>query len=73
MRKSSQLLRKQLSKQFFGTRREKDSFGYIEVPEDRLWGAQTQRSLQNFKIGKEKMPQGSHPALSNSKNSSRLS
>jgi len=29
---------------------EKDSFGGIEVPAERLWGAQTQRSLQNFKI-----------------------
>src|SRR5580765_338164 len=33
------------------TRTETDSFGPIEVPDDRLWGAQTQRSLQNFKIG----------------------
>jgi len=38
------------------TRIEKDSFGPIEVPADRLWGAQTQRSLMNFKIGTEKMP-----------------
>ncbi|UVI28742.1 class II fumarate hydratase [Paenibacillus spongiae] len=35
---------------------EKDSMGEIQVPENRLWGAQTQRSLQNFKIGTEKMP-----------------
>jgi fumarate hydratase class II len=35
---------------------EKDTFGDIEVPADALWGAQTQRSLQNFKIGTEKMP-----------------
>lgn len=35
---------------------EKDSIGEIEVPADRLWGAQTQRSLQNFVIGTEKMP-----------------
>ncbi len=33
------------------TRTETDSFGPIEVPDERLWGAQTQRSLQNFKIG----------------------
>ena len=33
-----------------------DSFGEIYVPEDRLWGAQTQRSLQNFGAGEEKMP-----------------
>jgi len=35
---------------------EKDSFGEIAVPADRLWGAQTQRSLKNFKISTEKMP-----------------
>jgi fumarate hydratase class II len=35
---------------------EKDTFGDIDVPADALWGAQTQRSLQNFKIGTEKMP-----------------
>lgn len=38
------------------TRIETDSFGEIAVPADRYWGAQTQRSLQNFKIGEEKMP-----------------
>ena len=35
---------------------ERDSFGELEVPIDKYWGAQTQRSFQNFKIGKEKMP-----------------
>lgn len=35
---------------------ETDSFGEISVPGDRYWGAQTQRSIQNFKIGDEKMP-----------------
>ncbi|MGL4667057.1 MAG: lyase family protein, partial [Saezia sp.] len=35
---------------------EKDSFGNIEVPADHLWGAQTQRSLQNFKISGERQP-----------------
>ena len=35
---------------------EKDSIGEIQVPADRLWGAQTQRSAQNFEIGTEKMP-----------------
>ena len=35
---------------------EKDSFGDLQVPSDRYWGAQTQRSLGNFKIGGEKMP-----------------
>ncbi|RMF03267.1 MAG: class II fumarate hydratase [Alphaproteobacteria bacterium] len=38
------------------TRTETDSFGPIEVPADKYWGAQTQRSLGNFKIGTEKMP-----------------
>lgn len=37
---------------------EHDSMGEIKVPEDSLWGAQTQRSKQNFKIGTEKMPIG---------------
>lgn len=37
-------------------RTETDSFGPIEVPADRYWGAQTQRSLQNFRIGGERMP-----------------
>jgi fumarate hydratase class II len=38
------------------TRIEHDTLGEIEVPADRLWGAQTQRSLQNFKISEERMP-----------------
>lgn len=38
------------------TRVETDSFGPIEVPADHYWGAQTQRSLQNFRIGIELMP-----------------
>jgi fumarate hydratase class II len=38
------------------TRVETDSFGPIEVPADRYWGAQTQRSLENFPIGTEHMP-----------------
>ena len=38
------------------TRSETDSFGAIAVPADRYWGAQTQRSLENFRIGTEKMP-----------------
>lgn len=36
---------------------ESDSFGEIAVPADKYWGAQTQRSLQNFKIGGERMPE----------------
>ncbi len=39
------------------TREEQDSFGIIEVPEERLWGAQTQRSLEHFAISSERMPQ----------------
>src|SRR5512147_834544 len=35
---------------------ERDTLGPIDVPADRLWGAQTQRSLQNFKISGERMP-----------------
>lgn len=35
---------------------EKDTLGEIKVPEDKYWGAQTQRSYNNFKIGNEKMP-----------------
>lgn len=41
------------------TRTERDSFGPIEVPAERLWGAQTQRSLEHFHISDERMP----PAL----------
>ncbi|MER2265497.1 class II fumarate hydratase [Methylobacterium oxalidis] len=38
------------------TRTESDTFGPIEVPAHRYWGAQTQRSIQNFRIGVERMP-----------------
>ena len=38
------------------TRTETDTFGPIEVPGDRYWGAQTERSIHNFKIGNERMP-----------------
>src|SRR5215204_1937713 len=38
------------------TRTETDSFGPIHVPAERYWGAQTQRSLQNFRIGGERLP-----------------
>jgi fumarate hydratase, class II len=37
-------------------RQETDSLGVVEVPADRLWGAQTQRSLEHFSIGKDLMP-----------------
>jgi len=39
------------------TRQESDTMGTVEVPADRYWGAQTQRSLQNFRIGGERMPE----------------
>ena len=38
------------------TRRETDSIGAIDVPADAYWGAQTQRSLRNFRIGGERLP-----------------
>jgi fumarate hydratase class II len=37
-------------------RMESDSMGAVAVPDDRLWGAQTQRSLENFRIGGQRMP-----------------
>src|SRR5689334_23697400 len=37
-------------------RRETDSMGVVEVPADKLWGAQTQRSLEHFSIGKDLIP-----------------
>ncbi|HJZ43925.1 MAG TPA: class II fumarate hydratase [Hyphomicrobiaceae bacterium] len=45
------------------TRTETDSFGAIEVPADKYWGAQAQRSLGNFKIGWEKQPKSMVRAL----------
>ncbi|MCZ7645854.1 MAG: class II fumarate hydratase [Planctomycetota bacterium] len=42
---------------------EKDTMGEMQVPNDRLWGAQTQRSLENFRIGDEKMPRALVHAL----------
>jgi fumarate hydratase class II len=44
------------SPQAKSTRVETDSFGPIEVPADRYWGAQTERSRQNFRIGQDRMP-----------------
>jgi len=38
------------------TRTENDSFGPLEVPAEKYWGAQTQRSIQNFPIGWERQP-----------------
>ena len=55
------------------TRTESDSFGNLEVPSSKYWGAQTQRSLGNFKIGIEKMPPSLVRALGVIKKSAALS
>ncbi len=52
------------------TRIEKDTFGLIEVPADKLWGAQTQRSLQNFDISGEQQPREIIKALAQVKRAS---
>jgi fumarate hydratase, class II len=52
------------------TRTERDTFGPIEVPSARLWGAQTQRSLQNFDISGEQQPRELIRALAQIKRSS---
>ncbi|MDX5626871.1 MULTISPECIES: class II fumarate hydratase [unclassified Brenneria] len=49
------------------TRIEKDSMGPIEVPAEHLWGAQTQRSLEHFRISEEKMPRALIFALAQTK------
>ena len=54
------------------TRTENDSFGPIEVPAQRLWGAQTQRSLQNFDISGERQPHEIIHALAQIKRSSAV-
>ncbi|MEV7388405.1 class II fumarate hydratase [Streptomyces sp. NPDC091215] len=45
-----------------GTRRETDSMGAVDVPADRYWGAQTQRSLVHFSIGDDRMPKAVYHA-----------
>ena len=52
------------------TRTERDTFGPIEVPADKLWGAQTQRSLQNFDISGEQQPREIIRALAQVKRAS---
>ncbi len=54
-------------------RNESDSLGIVEVPAHRYWGAQTQRSIQNFKIGGEKMPAPLIRALGVQKKAAALS
>lgn len=58
------------SSQTLSTRTERDTFGPIEVPAARLWGAQTQRSLQNFDISGERQPLEIIRALAQIKRSS---
>ena len=54
------------------TRTERDTFGPIEVPADHLWGAQTQRSLQNFDIAGDRMPRELIDALARIKRASAV-
>jgi fumarate hydratase, class II len=51
---------------------ESDSMGKIDVPSDRYWGAQTQRSIENFKIGGERFPREMIKALGTLKKASSL-
>src|SRR5579863_5154506 len=43
-------------KKLEATRKETDSLGEVDVPSNKLWGAQTQRSLEHFSIGKDLIP-----------------
>jgi fumarate hydratase class II len=54
------------------SRTERDSFGHVAVPDERLWGAQTQRSLQYFRISTERMPDGIVLALAAVKRAAAL-
>lgn len=56
MSRKTRPLHSKLIKAMATTRKEKDSIGYIDVPVDAYWAAQTQRSTQNFRIGGQKMP-----------------
>src|SRR6185312_4653470 len=49
------------------SRIERDTFGLVDVPADRLWGAQTQRSLEHFRISGERMPRALIEALASVK------
>lgn len=55
-----------------GTRREFDSMGNVDVPANRYWGAQTQRSLQHFSIGGDRMPKQVYHAYGIVKKASAL-
>ncbi len=50
------MAKKQSAKAESKTRTESDAFGPLEIPADKFWGAQTERSLHNFRIGTERMP-----------------
>ena len=50
------LAKDQYIQNIMASRNEFDSFGKIKVPDDKYWGAQTQRSIKNFKIGKVNVP-----------------
>lgn len=54
------------------TRIEHDTMGEVAVPSDAMWGAQTQRSLQNFKIGRERLPRAMIRAMGLVKKSAAL-
>lgn len=53
-------------------RQEKDTFGLIDVPSNKLWGAQTQRSIQNFNISGEHQPREIIHALAQVKRASEI-
>ena len=61
-----------MSTQNQATRTEKDTMGNVEVPADAYWGAQTQRSRENFKIGGETLPRPMIEAMALVKNPLRL-
>ncbi|MGW5124058.1 class II fumarate hydratase [Streptomyces sp. NPDC004069] len=55
-----------------GTRRETDSMGAVDVPADRYWGAQTQRSLIHFSIGDDRMPKAVYHAYGHVKKAAAI-
>jgi fumarate hydratase class II len=55
-----------------GTRRETDSMGAIDVPADRYWGAQTERSLIHFSIGDDRMPKAVYHAYGHVKKAAAI-
>src|SRR5215813_1540290 len=54
--KAPTILQLPIGLQATGTRQEFDSLGQVDVPANRYWGAQTQRSLEHFNIGNDRMP-----------------